>query len=150
MINVFNTVFEISLRVLLILESSNKPMTADMLTAVDLITVHGKEFGVLDFNLHGDNQFNFSENAARDATVIAAVKSLTLDGLLSIRHTNSGFAYSLSKGGTVYCAKLVSGYAEEYRSALKKTLPFLENENEPAVLKKIFRLSVNSIKPSEV
>ena len=47
MTNVFNTTFELSLRVLLALESSiDRPQTVDMITAIDFITVYGKDFGI--------------------------------------------------------------------------------------------------------
>ncbi len=39
MIEVLNTTFEISIRVLLILEATTQAMTEDMLTAADFITV---------------------------------------------------------------------------------------------------------------
>ena len=56
MTNVFNTTFELSLRVLLTLDSSNNsPRTVDIITALDFITVYGKDFGISDENLHGDN-----------------------------------------------------------------------------------------------
>lgn len=150
MIEVLNTSFEISIRIMLILEAAyDHPLTTDMLTAADFITVHGKEFGVFDTNLHGDNIFKFSEFAVRRDMIQSATKSLALDGLILIRHTESGFAYILSQGGIDYCKRLNSEYAVEYRAFVKKTLRYLENKNEQTVLKAINKLSIKSLHKAE-
>ena len=58
---VFNTVFEISMRLLLILSlSKKKKLTLDNLVTVDFISNYSKEFGLSGSNLHGDNEFSFS------------------------------------------------------------------------------------------
>jgi len=146
MSNVFNTPFEISLRVLLILEASvSNPLTVDMITAADFITVHGKEFGVHDNNLHGDNVYKFSEFTVRREMVKAATKSLGLDSLITVRYLAHGFAYALTASGAEYCKKLSCSYAKEYRANVVKTLLFLKNKTEQDVLNSIVKLSVGSL-----
>lgn len=62
MSKLYNTPFEASLRILLILETSrNQSFSADMLAAIDFISIYGREFGISDENLHGDNNYKFSE-----------------------------------------------------------------------------------------
>ena len=62
----FNTPFEVSLRILLILYAV-KPlsMTIDRISAYDLMSVYGQDFGISEQNLHGENQFSFSEFSAK-------------------------------------------------------------------------------------
>lgn len=76
--NVFNTTFEVSLRVLLTLEVSEDKLSADMIAVSDFITVYGRDFGISSENLHGDNSYRFGEFGIRRELVKEAVKSLVL------------------------------------------------------------------------
>ena len=59
---VFNTEFEISMRLLLVLSlSKNNKFTIDKLVTADFISNYSKEFGLSHSNLHGENEFSFSE-----------------------------------------------------------------------------------------
>ena len=58
---VFNTPFENMLRILLLSSTLKKPANVDRLAALDFICIFGKKCKVLDKNLHGDNEFGFSE-----------------------------------------------------------------------------------------
>lgn len=120
MTNVFNTTFELSLRVLLALESSaNRLQTVDMITAIDFITVYGKDFGISEENLHGDNLYRFCELAVRRNLITGALKDLVLDELVSVRASNNGFTYFISDKGKTFCNELACTYAKEYREAVR-------------------------------
>lgn len=150
MSDVFNTLFEVSLRVLLVLDTAGKQsVTSDMIAAVDFITVYGKDFGISDENLHGDNSFKYSEFAVRRDIVNKAVKQLVLDGLVAIKIRQSGFAYSITDIGSDYCAKLENEYAAAYRELAKKTWGFVSQKSERAIIELINRHSVFSVKRGE-
>ncbi len=59
--NIFNTSFEVSLRILIILNTVQTRLSIDRITALDFIAIYGKDFGVSEYNLHGDNDYRFSE-----------------------------------------------------------------------------------------
>ena len=94
--SVYNSISEIKLRILLLLEvSTQEYLSSDMIAALDFITVYGKEFGVSDKNLHGDNRYKFSELPSRREIVSKAIKSLVIDGMLDISLKN-GFEYQIN------------------------------------------------------
>ena len=99
---VFNTTFEVSLRVILILAADEEPKTADTIAITDLITGYGKDFGISEENLHGDNYYGFSEFAARRSLVKKALRSLVVDGLASVSEGKGGFHYAASESGIRY------------------------------------------------
>ena len=52
---VFNTSFEVSLRILIILNIVKIRLSIDRISALDFISIYGKDFGVSKYNLHGNN-----------------------------------------------------------------------------------------------
>jgi len=149
--DVFNTLFEVSLRSLLVLETSrNRNITSDMIAAIDFITVYGKDFGIGDDNLHGDNSFKFSEFAVRRDNVNKAVRQLALDGFVTVTVKQNGFAYSINDVGIKYCTKFENEYAESFRTLARKTWEIVSLKSEREVIELINRRSVSSVKRSGI
>lgn len=143
MTNVFNTTFELSLRVLLALEVSiNRPQTVDMITAIDFITVYGKDFNISEENLHGDNSYRFCELAVRRDLIIGALKSLVLDELVSVLASKNGFTYSINDKGKNFCNELECTYAIEYREAAVKAQSYISLHKKKDILKLINQQSL--------
>lgn len=64
--SVYNSVSEVKIRILILLEHSTQEyISSDMIAALDFITVYGKEFEVSKHNLHGDNRYKYSELPSR-------------------------------------------------------------------------------------
>ena len=70
----FNTPFELSLHVVLLLDVANAEITLDRITAYDFITIYCEDFGVADKSLNGENGFAFSELSARRSLTKTAIK----------------------------------------------------------------------------
>ena len=143
---IFNTPFELSLRVLLILARKNVVLTADMITAIDFITVYGKIFGISQNNLHGDSDYKFSEFTSRRGLVNQAIKSLALDGLIDITDDGGEFLYRISERGSVYVSSLHSEYAEEYRTLGNQTLAMFGEKPTREVVSMINKQAVSSLR----
>lgn len=112
--SVYNSISEIKLRILLLLEvSTQEYLSSDMIAALDFITVYGKEFGVSDKNLHGDNRYKFSELPSRREIVSKAIKSLVIDGMLDISLKN-GFEYQINNKGFKFIDSFETEYSDEY------------------------------------
>ncbi len=110
----YNSIFEIKLRILLLLEHSRQEfLSSDMIAALDFITVYGKEFNVSDINLHGDNRFKFSELPSRREKVFSALKELVKDNMVDIDLSN-GFQFQINNIGYQFIETLESNYAIEY------------------------------------
>lgn len=88
--NVFNTPFEVSLRILFTLDIASRKMSVDLIAVSDFITVYGRDFGISDDNLHGDNSYRFGEFGVRRELVKEALKSLVLDALITAESTKEG------------------------------------------------------------
>lgn len=99
MTEIFNTPFEVSLRILIVLNVSYARLSVDRISALDFITIYGKDFGVSEYNLHGDNDYRFSEYASKREIISQAVKNLVLVGYILPHCNKSGFTYSISKSG---------------------------------------------------
>lgn len=74
--DVFNTSFEVSLRMLIILNTVQTRLSIDRITAFDFIAIYGKDFGVSEYNLHGDNDYRFSEYTSKREIVSQTIKNL--------------------------------------------------------------------------
>lgn len=110
----YNSIFEIKLRVLLLLEHSRQEfLSSDMIAALDFITVYGKEFNASDINLHGDNRFKFSELPSRREKVFSALKELVKDNMVDI-DLSKGFQFQINNRGYQFIEALESNYAIEY------------------------------------
>ena len=149
MSNIFNTTFEISLRVLLILESTPREwISSDRIAATDFITVYGKDFGITSENLHGENNYRYSEFTLRRGLVKEALKSLVFRDLVHVQNTSDGLAYTLAKDGGEYSAKLEGEYARIYREFTLAVNQFTANKTERDLLSLINRYSLSAMRRS--
>ncbi|WP_242860418.1 ABC-three component system middle component 2 [Desulfosporosinus sp. I2] len=143
MTDVFNTEFELFLRILLILNSpSVRKVSSDRIAAIDFITVYGKDFGVSDQNLHGDNNYRFSEISCRRDLITKAIKALVIDGMAKVICQKSGFYYSISDNGKNYCSKFNNTYADTYSSIVKHTLIYIDNKSDRELANQINSYSI--------
>ena len=76
MSEIFNSSLEISLRMLIILNTVQSRLSVDRIAALDFISIYGKDFGVSEYNLHGDNDYRFSEYTSKREIVSQALKEL--------------------------------------------------------------------------
>lgn len=53
----FNSPFELSLRVLIILNTAQLRLTIDKIVAYDFISTYSSDFGISESNLHGNNSY---------------------------------------------------------------------------------------------
>lgn len=136
----FNTVFENSLRMLLLLNLYEMPQTLDMLYAVDFMTQYGKTFGITNEELNGSNPFKFSEFTGRRDLVKESLRQLVLKGLVQPVETSKGMSYVISSEGEEYCAMLDSEFAMKYKEYASKTIAMIGNKSERQIISQIIFL----------
>ena len=112
--NIFNSPFELSLRIMILMRVRKSRVTVDWLSCLDFVTTYGKDFGISEFNLHGDNEYRFSEYAAKREIIGIAIKELVLRGYIRPHCNKSGFNYSITTAGIKLCETLNDEYAETY------------------------------------
>lgn len=133
----FNTPFENSLRILILLSFFKDSLTVDKITAWDFIAVNGKSFGLTDIDLHGENSFTICEYTARREQITIAIKELVLRGLITIEESYNGFRYKISILGENIVEQFQTNYAEDYAVALQKTAPLCLDKDERQLIKYI-------------
>ena len=141
----FNSTFENSLRILLLMEEFGKKQNLDMLYVADFMVSYGATFGFSKADLNGDNPYKFSEFASRREIVRLALKQLVLDGLVYPSNTDTGILYSLTELGHNLSLTLDSDYATEYRTTAKQVVVAVDGKSERVLIKKINKMSAASL-----
>ncbi len=113
---VFNSTFELELRILLLLlAAKKKAFSIERIVSMDFIVCYAGSFQFPYLNPQGENQMMFSELASRRERTQEAVKSLVVQGLLDVELEN-GYIFSISDAGSKYIKKLKSEYAVQYKT----------------------------------
>ena len=141
----FNSEFETGLRILLILTASEKELSVGQIVDIDFITLYGKDFGISEINLHGTNNFRFSEYSSRRELIGKALKRLVLSNYVNVKYLKSGFFYFISNVGRKYCSKLNNDYGSIYSEIVKSSLKYIEEKRESSLLGEITNLSIYAI-----
>lgn len=123
---VFNTTFETSLRILLLLDASDIDLDEQAIRAVDFIATYGKEFELSADSPNGDNPYMYCELAARKSLTNEALKLLVVNGFVQPSATKNGFLYRTTFHGHRYATSLKSKYAEEYQRAASSALELID------------------------
>lgn len=114
MSNLFNSIFETSLRVLLTLYVHEKEMSLDRIVAIDFITIYAADFNIAQNNLHGINEFSFSQYSFRRDTIAEAIKTLLICEEINLQTNSDGFVYKITDKGASVCDEMTTEYAAEY------------------------------------
>lgn len=110
----FNSVFEMELRILLLLSTGRKKnYTIERIVELDFIICYAESFQLPYENLHGDNNYMYGELSNRRFLVRKAVKELVTKGLIEVNICD-GYQFSISETGRKYIKKLKSTYATQY------------------------------------
>ena len=114
--SVFNSTFEMELRVLLLMSAAKKKAySIERIVSLDFIVCYAGYFQLPYLNPQGDNQYMCSELASRRERLQEAVKGLVVQGLLNVEMDN-GYAFSITDAGSKYIRKLKSEYALQYKA----------------------------------
>lgn len=115
MVKALGSVFELSMRYLLLLHASGKrSLTESRLCACDFICTYAADFKIAFENLNGNNGYRYGEYASRCSMSNSAIKHLVLRGLVMPNADAQGFTYTITDAGSNYCSTLDSVYADNY------------------------------------
>ncbi|MCC3867948.1 ABC-three component system middle component 2 [Terrisporobacter mayombei] len=143
--NIFNSTFESSLRVLLILnEYDNNFLTSDMIANIDFICIYGETFKISENNLQGDNNFKFSQLPKIRKQVDQGLRTLICKRLAIIKFSDKGFTYKITEKGIEYCHTFTSDYANKFRELACKSQKFVTNKSDRDVLNMIRECCISS------
>ena len=142
----FNTPFELSLHVVLLLDVTDTGFTLDRIAAYDFIAIYCEDFGVADRSLNGENGFAFSELSARRNLTKAAIKDLVVDGLVVATDDETGILYSVSDSGRKMSEGFQSEYAERYKELMRLVVEKYGNYSDVQLFNEINRQSTKSLR----
>ena len=131
---------------MLLYVSEDEQMTLDRIADYDFITIYSKDFGISNMALHGENEFGLSEFAARRGMMQSTMKSLVLDGLVSVKRRQNGFQYSISAVGKTVAGKMESEYASNYKMLARKTVEHFKGQSEQKIMKTISNVSAEFLR----
>jgi hypothetical protein len=114
--SVFNSTFEMELRILLLMSAAKKQaFSVDRIVSMDFIVCYAGDFQLPYLNPQGDNKYMFTELASRRERIQTAVKSLVIQGLLDVG-MDGGYVFCITDAGSKYIKKLKSDYATQYKA----------------------------------
>lgn len=147
---VFNTPFEVSLRLLQAFSiAAEKWLSADMVAVIDFIAIYSDSFGLDVANLNGNSGFKFSEYAARRMIVREAIKQLVLDEYLEVTGAEAGYVYRISKEGLHYARRFKTSYARRYRIAVRAASEHIAGMSEKEAVSLINKTAINALRKGE-
>ncbi len=142
----FNTPFELSLHVVLLLDVADTGLTLDRIAAYDFIAIYCEDFGVADRSLNGENGFAFSELSARRNLTKTAIKDLVVDGLVVASDDETGILYSVSESGRKMSEGFQSEYAERYKELMRLVVEKYGNYSDVQLFNEINKQSTKTLR----
>lgn len=112
---VFNTDFEVSMRILLLLNSLKQPVDEEKILYLDFISVNAKNYGFNTDNLNGDGLYMLNELTSQHSLIREAIKSLVRQDFIYVKSTEYGFQYSIKPEGKMFCGQMQSDYSQQYK-----------------------------------
>ena len=138
MTKLYNSVFEMQLRILLLLSQTRRLLSKDEIVDFDFITLSSADFSIGAENLHGYSEYRYGEFASRHELVGDALKDLVVDGLIAVV-PQGGFFYKITSAGLKYVNSLESTYSVQYREIARQAFRKYENKSEAEIEKDIRR-----------
>jgi hypothetical protein len=139
--NLFNSTFEMELRILLLLSKVSEPCSSDRILAYDFIACYSADFQIGDVNLHGINSFKYGEIASRKELVTEAIKALVIKGLIMV-DVKDGYYFRIADSGLDYINRFESSYALEYSKSMSFVIDDYGDKNDSELMKLIQKYSI--------
>lgn len=108
------SVFEQSIRYLMLMYTTGEPMSEDRISCLDFIATYAGDFGFDEKNLHGNSGYRFGEFASRAFNAKKALLDLAQRSLVHIEPTKQGCTYEITEDGTNFINELNSSYVGMY------------------------------------
>ncbi len=112
---IFNTEFEVSMRLLILIDSINF-LNEDELAYLDFFSIYSRTFNFDNDNLNGECSFPINEITLQRKLIKNALKELVLKSFVKINFDNiKGYTYSISDEGHSYISKINDSYSIQYQ-----------------------------------
>ena len=130
----FNSRFEMAVRILLLLDLADEYLSADKILSLDFIICYSNDYGFETSNLHGINMYKLSEMANRRKLVYNSIRSLVTKGMIQAK-VDKGYTFCITASGIKFVDSLTSEYSKEYREIGMSIIKKYGGESEENLLK---------------
>lgn len=137
MINIFNSTFENSLRVIILLSNSTAEMRQERIVYLDFITCYSHDFGFSE-NINGNNSSKKAEISLRRAKIEKALHELVVEGFVKPIDKDEGHFFEITIVGKQFSEQLSSNYANKYRKISKSVITQFSDKTDKDLLDLIF------------
>lgn len=145
-IKLFNSPFEMSLRIVLLLAAAKKEkLSVDRIIGLDFISCYASDFGLPYPNLHGDNGYRYGEIVGRRLLVQESIKRLVTHGFIEVI-VDQGYLFSISETGKNFVMKLGTKYAKEYRAVAQAAIVKYKDDTDSGILAIIHNHAINALR----
>lgn len=141
---IFNTEFEVSMRLLLLLYSTNTGLDEDKILYLDFFTIYAKNYKLGNDNINGDSKYMLNEFTAQRRLIKESIKVLVLEGLIDVNNTKEGFIYKINNKGKSFCESMTSDYSKKYKKQATITREWFLNKTIKEIKDYSKRMEVES------
>ena len=137
---IFNTQFEVSMRILLLLSVYRQGLDQDRIQYLDFFTIYAKNYRLGNENINGNSSFMLNDLTEQHALFRDSIKELVVQGLITVKYTNQGFLYNISPEGIEVCSKMSSDYSVIYKknsNLVKETIDYTSFHELKSYAKKL-------------
>lgn len=133
MAKLFNTEFEVSMRLLMMLNYVSY-ISEDEIARLDFFAVYAEHYGFGDCNLNGPCSFPLSEFTIQRKLIKESLKELLFRGFAVVmNNSNKGFIYCITESGRSYVQKMNDAYSVQYKRYAQQIV----KELTPITIKKL-------------
>lgn len=133
----FNTEFEVSMRLLLLINSISN-LDEDELAYLDFFTIYSKSFNLGNSNLNGTCSFPINEITIQRKLIKNAIKELVLKSLIKVNFDEQkGYVYSVTDSGRTYVNQIDDFYSKQYQ----KNVSTIKNAIGPINISKLKKIA---------
>ena len=133
MTNIFNSTFENSLRIIILLSNSTTEIRQERIVYLDFITCYSHDFGFSE-NINGNNSSKKAEITLRRAKIKKALHELVVDGFVKPIDEESGHFFEITTEGKQFSEQLTSNYANKYREISKMVITQFSDKTDKDLL----------------
>jgi len=87
----FNSEFEVSMRVLLLLNVFHSSLDIDRIMYLDFFTIFSENYALGGENINGDSDYRINSLTLQPELYKNAIKELVTSGLISVQNERNGF-----------------------------------------------------------
>jgi len=144
---IFNTPFEVSMRVLILLDTFSSGLDEEKILYLDFFTIYEKNYKFGESNINGDSSFMIDVFTAQRKLINSSIKKLVLERFIDVNNTKEGFIFRINSFGSSLCSKMESDYSQAYKNSAKLIKEKTKNMSIKEIKK--FAQNMKEIKKNE-